>query len=402
MEPLGILINSSPMIGEKTGIGFYVYNLCRELEQHPEIELTYSHRSQEESSLSGIGIEDLDNLLKKISKPLKIKFGNYYPASVAATTYNFFLYPLVALHRRRIKKEIKSGKLQIYHETRHSILPDFKKQLAKIRLVADIHDLSPITHPQWHLKEHVREVNRSIPQLLAADHIITKSNYVRQEIIERFNVNPDKITAIPNAAGGAYRQFSGTELEQAKSHVATFTDGRPFLLYVGTIEPRKNIITLIDAFCHLSETYDGDLLLAGGYGWLYQDILDHAEQTGLHNRIRFLGYARDETIHALFNLCDLFVYPSWYEGFGMPALEAMSCGAVPVVSDCSSLPEVVQDGGAFFDPNSSDDLASTILSLLNDQQRLIALKKRASEISKQYQWPDIAQRVINIYKKVCT
>ena len=385
MKPLGVLINSTPMMGNKAGIGFYVYNLCLELEQHSEIKLIYSHQLQKKSALAGIGIENLH------CHVLRHTF-----------SHNSFLFPLVAVHRHRIKKEFENGTLQVYHETRHSILPDLKKHLAKIRLVADIHDLSPITHPQWHLKEHVREVKQSMPQILAADHIITKSNYVRQEVIERFNVNSEKITAIPNAVGGAYRQFFGNELDQARSHVESITGSRPFLLYVGTIEPRKNIITLINAFCRISKTYDGDLLLAGGYGWLYQDILDHAEQTGLKNRIRFLGYTNDETIHALFNLCDLFIYPSWYEGFGMPPLEAMSCGAVPVVSNCSSLPEVVQDGGAFFDPNSQEDLASTILSLLNDQHRLIALKKQALELSKHYQWPDIAQRIINIYKKVST
>jgi glycosyltransferase involved in cell wall biosynthesis len=171
---------------------------------------------------------------------------------------------------------------------------------------------------------------------------------------------------------------------------------------VGTLEPRKNIKTLIKAYAHLmqdSPVEEISLVIVGGKGWLYEEIFREVERVSLKTKIIFTGYVTEEEMICLYNGAKIFVYPSLYEGFGLPPLEAMACGVPVIVSNVSSLPEVVGDAALMFSPESFVELKDKIQELLNDQALSEDLILRGKERVKQFTWEKAAKQTMQVYEE---
>ena len=161
----------------------------------------------------------------------------------------------------------------------------------------------------------------------------------------------------------------------------------PFILGLGTLEPRKNLPRLIEAFGRLKAGGAAHLLaLAGGKGWLYDPIFSQVERLGLREAVRFLGYVADDDLPALYSLADAFAFPSLYEGFGLPPLEALACGAPTVVSTSSSLPEVVGDAALLVPPTDVDALADALHRLVSDEALRARLREAGPLQARQFTW----------------
>jgi glycosyltransferase involved in cell wall biosynthesis len=175
---------------------------------------------------------------------------------------------------------------------------------------------------------------------------------------------------------------------------------RPFILNVGTLEPRKNQTRLIQAYAMLKERTQlpHQLVIAGGRGWLYEDIFRRVNELGLKQDVRFLGYVAEEDLPALYNLADVFVFPSVYEGFGLPPLEAMACGTPVICSNSSSLPEVVGDAAIQVRPGDPDALVEAMEEVLNDGMVRQRLRDAGVEQAKRFSWEAAAQRLLSIYE----
>jgi glycosyltransferase involved in cell wall biosynthesis len=177
---------------------------------------------------------------------------------------------------------------------------------------------------------------------------------------------------------------------------------RPYLLYVGTIEPRKNLLTLIHAYDELlrETTRCPQLVLCGGRGWLYDEVFKLVEDLKLQDQIRFTGYVDDADLPALYSAAEAFIYPSFYEGFGLPPLEAMACGAPVITSDVSSLPEVVGKAGLTHAPKDTRALTEAMAKLLEDETAREHFRREGLKQAAKFSWERAARETQSIYNEV--
>jgi glycosyltransferase involved in cell wall biosynthesis len=254
---------------------------------------------------------------------------------------------------------------------------------------------TPQNFPFWH-RNYAR---RFMP--LAANHaarIITISAHSKRDIVHEFGVSADKIVVTPL---GASAQF--TPLASAVSASVRRTYGLgdgPIIFTVGTLEPRKNLVRLLQAFARLRRRFPALLLVhAGPKGWHFTNILAETESLGLQQAVRFLGRVPIDDLARLYNTAALFVYPSLYEGFGLPVLEAMACGSPVITSNISSLPEVVGDAGILVDPYSVDEITTAMERMLSDAPLAEQLRQRGLERARMFSWERCAQETLAVYEQ---
>jgi glycosyltransferase involved in cell wall biosynthesis len=268
------------------------------------------------------------------------------------------------------------------------------------RVVASIHDLSFEHLPEtfkWHSHTQMKITIRHTARKAAA--IVTCSEYSRRDIIDTYRISPDKVTAIPLAAPTAFQRVTdSTELERVRRKYDI--DGE-FILGVGSIQPRKNLVRLIEAYSQLERSrVMAPLLLVGKKAWLFEESVRAAADHSVDSKVRFTGFVPDDDLPALYSLAKFFVYPSFFEGFGIPPLEAMQCGLPVIAGDCTSLPEVVGDAGILVDPFDVSSIAGAIESMLRDDKLCETLRVRGLERAKQFSWNRTARETLNVFEKV--
>jgi glycosyltransferase involved in cell wall biosynthesis len=293
-----------------------------------------------------------------------------------------------------LPRYVQKRSFDLFHGTNFEV-PLWKK----CPTVLTIHDLSLFLRPEAHEASRVRRARRRLPLMArAATMIITPGESVRREVCEHLGTAPSKVVAIPEAARRIFYRLPPDETLEARKRMGIADD---FLLYVGTIEPRKNLLRLVQAFTEIATERAGtlQLVLAGKKGWLTQDLFDAVKQSGVSERIKFTGYLCDKDLRALYSSCRAFIYPSLYEGFGLPPLEAMACGAPVIASRIPSIEEVTGPAACLVDPKSVSDLARTIHEVTGNQARQrelsIAGLKRAGEFS----WEQTAQLTRAVYSQ---
>ncbi|MCD6594796.1 glycosyltransferase family 4 protein [bacterium] len=175
---------------------------------------------------------------------------------------------------------------------------------------------------------------------------------------------------------------------------------KKFIMFLGTIEPRKNLVGLLKAYSSIHTKIEHKLVIVGGKGWKYSNIFETIEKLQIKDKIIFTGFVATGDLPAIYSSADIFVYPSFYEGFGIPLLESMACGTPVMTSDISSMPEVVGDVALLFDPYSVEDIAEKILKLARDNSMRNILSEEGIERAKKFSWEKSARKILNIYKKV--
>jgi glycosyltransferase involved in cell wall biosynthesis len=292
-----------------------------------------------------------------------------------------FLAPLLV---RRIGADVFHGTL--------NVVP----LACPIPSVVTIHDLAFIRFPQT-FRAYNRTYLDFATRLTArrAARILTVSEHTRREVIGLLGVPPERVVVTPNAARAHFRPPPIGAIDQLRAR-----HGLPerFLLYVGTLEPRKNLTTLLEAFAEVARRTDATLLIGGGKGWLYTPIFERLTALGLRDRVRVVGYIDEEELPLWYAAATVFVFPSIYEGFGMPPLEAMACGTPVVTSNTSSLPEVVGDAGIMVDPHDAAALAAALAQLLNDADLRADLRTRGLQRAARFTWNTTAERTLRAYE----
>jgi glycosyltransferase involved in cell wall biosynthesis len=211
-------------------------------------------------------------------------------------------------------------------------------------------------------------------------------------------VPEEKITVVYEAANPIFRPLDREKARQ-EVHNRHGVDG-PFILFVSTIEPRKNVPTLLRAVWQLQQCYKQDvrLVLAGGKGWLFEDAFALVEELKLDNQVHFVGRVSSEDLLYLYNAAEMLAHPAFYEGFGLPPLEAMACGLPPVVSNVASLPEVVGDAGLLIDPHDTDELTVAMWRLLNDSDLRQEMRTKGLRQAQRFSWERAARETQGIYR----
>jgi glycosyltransferase involved in cell wall biosynthesis len=284
---------------------------------------------------------------------------------------------------------IKRNPLALFHGTNYEV-PLWEPCPA----VVTIHDLSLLLHFSTHEARAVRRARLLMPLMARkATLIITPSEVVRGEVCEHLNIQREKVFAIPLAPRSSFKPMSPSETSAVRKRLEI---GDKFLLFVGTIEPRKNLSMLLHALDEILRTTDlrPQLVIVGKVGWKSDDVLSQLRRWPIHEHVRLPGFISDEDLRALYSSCAVFVYPSIYEGFGLPPLEAMACGA-PVVA--TRVPSIKESVARVVSATDSRDLARNVIELLRDEQARQSLSMRGLKYAQEFSWQRTAALTREVY-----
>lgn len=269
----------------------------------------------------------------------------------------------------------------------------------KAKSVAFIHDLTTLLFPEHHTWSNRFLHNQRFKKIGGIDGILTNSQATKADIVKHLNINPEKIFVTHLGADQSFRPLPD---EEVKPVLDRYKLKKPYILFVGTLEPRKNVKTLIRAFNRLKKEkkIEHQLVLAGQKGWLFESVFEEIEKSPYKKSIRYLDYVPETDLPALMNSAEVFAYPSFYEGFGLPILEAMQCGTPVVTSSVSSLPEVGGDAILYANPNFESDLADKLYLIISDPELKKQLSERGIERSKLFSWKKCAEDTLSAYNSV--
>lgn len=290
-----------------------------------------------------------------------------------------------------------SGQADLYHGP-DFVLPPLGRRLRK---VVTVHDLAFLDYPQYAIASLAAYLLKVVPETIdAADVVCTVSQEVSRTLIKHFHTPARKLVVIPNGVNTYFRRVTDPVLLNATRH--KYSLKHPLVLAVSTLEPRKNHAGLIRAFYKAQKEKHGPAMLAiaGGKGWLYEETEQLVQELRLEKKVRFLGRVSDLELITLYSLADVFAFPSFAEGFGVPPLEAMACGAPVVTSNTTSLPEVVGDAALMVDPHDTGALAKAINRIIGDKQLQEDLRRKGNERVTHFTWDRSARRQLLVYQRL--
>jgi glycosyltransferase involved in cell wall biosynthesis len=299
------------------------------------------------------------------------------------------------LEQLTLRLEIGRLHLDLLHSP--DFIPPFQRNC---KSVITIHDLAFLLYPHFLTKESARYYGQIDQAVRRTDHIIAVSESTRRDTINLLGVPEQKITVIYEAANPIYRPL---DRDEARCHVKqAYGLDQEYILFVSTIEPRKNLPGLLQAYRKLRNDYrrEETLVLAGARGWLSEEVYDTAERLKLSEHVCFLGRVPSEELVYLYNAAQLLVHPSFYEGFGLPPLEAMTCGTPTIVSNVSALPEVVGDASILIDPHDIDGLTVAMWRVLTDADVRESLRVKGLTRAQMFSWKRSAQETLAVYHRV--
>lgn len=377
-----ILVNGTSLLAPLTGIGQYVRHLFSAMTCLPKTEIhTYYGRRFE----LGFRLPSPDT-----AQTMQHAYGvwrRFLPHSRALRwTVERRLF---AWGARGFSRDC------LYHEPGFLALPHSGP------LVVSVHDLSCFDHPEMHPAERVRLMRRELPtSIKRADRVIVISESTALALRRWFDVPPERISITHLAADRRYRPRPEASLVAPLAGLDLQPGG--YLLSVGTLEPRKNLRALFEAYAGLPESLRRrfPLAVAGMSGWHHEEAMRASERLIARGELRLLGYVPDALLPKLYAGAAAFAYPSRYEGFGLPPLEAMASGAPVITSNATSLPEVVGDAGLMVDPDDVDGLRAGLLRLLDDRTLADDLARRGLERSRCFDWQRCARETRAIYAEV--
>ena len=377
-----ILVNGTPLLAPLTGIGQYIRHLFTAMDKiaGANVNMYYGTRCERGMQLPSAGATQ------------KVQF-----------TYGLLrrMIPRPRTLRRHLEQAMFTYHTRagmgnvIYHEPNHVALP------YKGPLVLTVCDLSCFDHPETHPKERVELMQRDMPgSIERADHIIVISEASGEALRRWFNVDPSRITNTYLAADPRFQPRTADVLAPALMGLGLAPGG--YLLSVGTLEPRKNLTTLFAAYAGLPESLRKryPLVVAGMKGWGVEGLMKSAHELIQRGDLILLGYVADEVMPLLYAGAAAFCYPSRYEGFGLPALEAMASGVPVLTSNKTSLPEVVGDAGLMVDPDDVDSMREHLRELLEDRVKAAELGARGLARAQTFSWDRCAQETFSVYQRV--
>lgn len=299
-----------------------------------------------------------------------------------------------------------TGPLDLFHS------PDFVlPPTAGTPAVLTVHDLSFLRVPECYVPAFRRYLETAVSRAVArAERILADSESTRRDLIALMDVDPDRVIRIYPGVESRFQPILDPETLSRTRQRYHLPDR--FILGLGTLQPRKNYSGLLEAFHQLLNTATDDtsqaaiddselhLVIVGGKGWLYDDFLRQMHEAGLEGRVHLTGFVQDVDLPAIYNLALAFAFPTWYEGFGLPVLEAMACGTPVVAADNSSLPEVVGRAGLLVDAADPQAMASALARLLSDGDLRGNLVAAGLEQAKQFRWDTAARMLLGVYERL--
>jgi glycosyltransferase involved in cell wall biosynthesis len=372
-----IAFNATALLSPLTGIGQYAFELATRLAADPAHQLRLFY---------GLGWSDqVRTTPLPAARTIFSLARHLVPNSYAVRQY---------LQDRKFRQKAGRDSFDVYHE------PNYLAYSFKGPTVVTVHDLSWIRFPQAHPVERVTAMTRYFePSLRKATLVLTDSEFVKREVIEVFGIDPQRIVPVPLGVSPLFRPLQA----QATASLMARLDLRhkSYVLAVGTLEPRKNLVTALRAYAALPEAEQRayPLVLAGIKGWHNEELDREMAPLVSSGRVRLTGYLSREDLATLVAGATTLVYPSIYEGFGLPPLEAMACGVPTIVSNVASLPEVVGDTGLLIDPYDQDGLRDAMQRLIDQPLLREDLGARALQRAAGFTWEACTEQTVAAYAR---
>ena len=369
------------MIGGLTGVSRYLRNLYMTMGRMEQIRISYFNGRFMVDTMPPLTDsaqwQNTTRLVRYLPDP--IVFGL---RTASWSKYEYFL-------NKRCKK--KASCYDIYHETGFT-----PAKLTQIPTVFSIYDLSLRRYRETHPKDRVWLFEYFIKRRLCyAGHILTISEFIRQEIIDEFKVPSSMVTAVPLAPDPLFFPCRDAVIKKVRKK---YNLPESYLLFVSSLEPRKNIDLLIKAI-KIART-DIPLVLVGWQGWGEKRWLEKIDGQNLSNQIFITGHIPDDDLRAVYSGAKALVYPSLYEGFGLPIVEAMACNCPVICSNTASMPEVAGDAALLFDPSKSDELAHAIELMVHDTRMRATVVEKGRHRATAFTWNETARQTLEVFKKV--
>ena len=381
-----VCIDATPVRGKLTGIGVYTLNLINALYQLQEKENfildIYFHPSLKNWLKRNLSSPELLRQYSQVScLPIPVSVANIL------AKYSPFILPYF---------EKYLDQPNIIQGTDHYVFP-----YQKTKKIMTIHDLTFIKFPQYStkiVKGYLKRIKRCLSW---TDAIITFSENTKQDIVELFNIDSNIIYVTPQASCYS-TNYLNRQLLSDHRDVIDYYLYKPYFLFVSTLEPRKNILTLIKAFEYLKQNYKipHQLILIGKKGWNYLDILNKIKTSQFKEDIQHLDYVSDELVAIFYSQAEAFIYPSFYEGFGLPVLEAMTLGSPVITSYTSSLPEVAGDAALYIDPNNYYELAQIMLKVVDNSTLRQEMINNGKIQANKFSWERTAKVTLKAYSSI--
>lgn len=354
---------------EKTGKGWYTYNLVHEL-------LKLDH----------------ENEYVLYTDAEKHPLGNFKNAKVKVIKAKSIQWHLKAL------KDIKAEKAEVFFAPTSYIIPALAPK--NLKTIITIHDLVAFLFPNTHSAKAVLIERLTLKKAIKkARSILVVSENTKKDLLKKFQYPTDKIFLTPCAPSEFFREaIDEKELEKLKKK---YQLPENFILAVGTLEPRKNFPNLIKSFVIIKRKYpDYKLVIVGKKGWKFKQIEEALKQYNLQNDVIFPGYLDDQELHKMYAIAKVFVFPSLYEGFGIPPLEAMASGCPVVSSNVASMPEVIGQAGLLIDPKNALKMADAIISLFENEQVRNMMIERGRVQADKFSWKKSAEKTLEVIKSL--
>lgn len=369
-EPIRVGMDGTPLLGQRSGVGHYTGNLLSALLQAtPEWEyLLFSNRPLNGLEPSLLGATQVDRYFRH-SRWLWMQ--TILPGSI----------------RRR--------QPDLCHFT-NALAPLWQAA----PYVLTIHDASLFVYGRYHPRARHLTMRLTLPFVAKqAAAIITVSNHSRADLMRILDLPPEKIHVVYEAAADSYQPVEDDAQRRALRQKYALPE--KFLLFVGTLEPRKNLRRLVRALHQVrGQGLDYDLVLAGPMGWMMDSFTGEVEALDLEEHVHYLGYVPSADLPALYSLATVFVFPSLYEGFGLPPLEAMACGTPVLTSNRTSMVEVCGEAACLVDPKHEEAIAAGLCTLLRDEELRRELRRRGLERVGHFSWERAARETASVYRSV--
>jgi glycosyltransferase involved in cell wall biosynthesis len=296
----------------------------------------------------------------------------------------------------RLRHERFLGRVDVTHSTNLAAA-----RLNRSKLAVTVHDLSFVRRPQWHKKENTEFSRRSLENALRhADAIITPSEFTAGELVDLYPRAAGRVRAAPEAVMPQFRPDRNPAALAAVRR--KYGLERPYFLFVGSLEPRKNLVRLAEAFARLREAgyRDFDLAAAGGVGWEADEIIEALDHPRTAGHVHRLGYAPGPDLPLLYQGAHAVVYPSLYEGFGLPVLEGMACGTPVIASRAGSIPEVGGEAVLYVDPEDTDQIVEAMARIIEDRDLHAELAARGPERARLFSRAEMGRRTLAVYREL--
>ena len=371
-----IAIDIQPVLGKRSGVGWYAFHLVKALsriDKNNKVILFYF------DFLKNSGGIPTDNP----------RFKNH-PIYLPRRVFNF------AWKKLGISSVDFFVRADVFHFP-NFVIPPLKKGKA----VVTIHDLAFRRYPEYIEPKNLSFLTEQLPRTLKrADSVIVNSEFTKNELISFYDIVPEKVRVTRLGVSEEFRPVEEPGfLEETRKR---YQLPKRFILSLGTLEPRKNVPALLKAYSRLRQSpgFEHKLVFAGMKGWLYDGIFEQIKRLNLENQVLFIGYVPEEDLPFLYNLSELFVFPSLYEGFGLPVLEAFACGVPVIVSDRASLPEVAGDAAILIDPEDIDALTRGMKNVLGNEDLRTELIAKGFRRAKEFSWEKTARETLRVYEEV--